>query len=208
MSEERFHSRWSRLKTERTNAPEKSSRRAFAPVAEELPADPVPTPAPDDIAPPAQPLTNPPTDQEKPEATGGDEKTTQELPAVESLDYDSDYSGFMSEGVSDELRNVALRRLWRSNPVLANLDGLNDYDEDFTITKMAFGTVQSAYKVLGGYGRREEEEAEGSHETPHPEEATADTGEEPTPEAEETASEDSATPDPVAPDDKLEKPLT
>jgi hypothetical protein len=37
----------------------------------------------------------------------------------------------MREGVPEALRNRALRKLWLSDPVLANLDGLNDYDEDF-----------------------------------------------------------------------------
>jgi hypothetical protein len=210
VSEERFYSRWARLKTEHGKAPDKSSRRAFAPVIEEMPAEPMPAPTPEDNTEPAPPLAKTPADQETPEPTRDGEETTPELPAVESLDYDSDYSGFMSEGVSDELRNLALRRLWRSNPVLANLDGLNDYDEDFTFTKTALGTVQSAYKALGGYGRREEEEeeVESVNQTAPPEEATAETGEEPALEDEESASEDGAAPDQAVPDDKLEKPLT
>jgi len=54
-----------------------------------------------------------------------------ELPDIESLDKDSDYTAFLREGVPDALRRMALRKLWLSDPVLANLDGLNDYDEDF-----------------------------------------------------------------------------
>jgi hypothetical protein len=54
-----------------------------------------------------------------------------DLPDVESLDKDSDFTVFMQDGVPEELKNMALRALWRSDPVLANLDGLNDYDEDF-----------------------------------------------------------------------------
>jgi len=56
-----------------------------------------------------------------------------ELPPVETLDGDSDYTGFLADGVPEELTRAALRRLWRTDPVFANLDGLNDYDEDFSI---------------------------------------------------------------------------
>jgi hypothetical protein len=71
-----------------------------------------------------------------------------ELPDVDSLDKDSDYTGFLAEGVPEALRNKALRKLWLSDPVLANLDGLNDYDEDFTllfktVKEIAEGLVKS-----------------------------------------------------------------
>lgn len=54
-----------------------------------------------------------------------------DLPDVDSLDKDSDFTAFMQDGVPEALRNRALRKLWTTDPVLANLDGLNDYDEDF-----------------------------------------------------------------------------
>ena len=57
--------------------------------------------------------------------------TDADMPAIESLDEDSDYSGFMSEGVSDELRNLALRKLFKA-PVFNIRDGLDEYDEDYT----------------------------------------------------------------------------
>ena len=67
----------------------------------------------------------------------GEERTTEEivasLPDIESLDKDSDFTGFLQAGVPEELKNLALRKLWLSDPVLANVDGLNDYDEDFNV---------------------------------------------------------------------------
>ena len=57
--------------------------------------------------------------------------TDADMPAIESLDENSDYSGFMSEGVSDELRNLALRKLFKA-PVFNIRDGLDEYDEDYT----------------------------------------------------------------------------
>lgn len=53
------------------------------------------------------------------------------LPDIDSLDKESDFTVFMQDGVPEELRVRALRKLWTTDPVLANLDGLNDYDEDF-----------------------------------------------------------------------------
>ncbi len=57
--------------------------------------------------------------------------TDQDMPALESLDESSDYSGFLSPGVSDALRKAALRKLFNT-PVCKALDGLNDYDDDYT----------------------------------------------------------------------------
>jgi len=57
--------------------------------------------------------------------------TDADMPAIESLNEDSDFSGFMSSGVSDELRNLALRKLFKA-PVFNIRDGLDEYDEDYT----------------------------------------------------------------------------
>ncbi len=57
--------------------------------------------------------------------------TDADMPDIESLTEESDFSGFMSSGVSDELRNLALRKLFRA-PVFNIRDGLDEYDEDYT----------------------------------------------------------------------------
>jgi hypothetical protein len=57
--------------------------------------------------------------------------TDADMPPIDSLDENSDFSGFMSEGVSDELRNLALRKLFKA-PVFNIRDGLDEYDEDYT----------------------------------------------------------------------------
>ena len=57
--------------------------------------------------------------------------TDADMPPIDSLDENSDFSGFMSEGVSDELRNLALRKLFRA-PAFNIRDGLDEYDEDYT----------------------------------------------------------------------------
>lgn len=57
--------------------------------------------------------------------------TDADMPPIDSLDEDDDYSGFLSEGVSEALRQTALRRLFRSAKFNMT-DGLDDYAEDFT----------------------------------------------------------------------------
>ncbi|MGB8182007.1 MAG: DUF3306 domain-containing protein, partial [Stellaceae bacterium] len=57
-------------------------------------------------------------------ATPAVETPPETLPPVESLTAESDYRIFMQPGVPEVTRNAALQKLWRSDPVFANLDGL------------------------------------------------------------------------------------
>lgn len=57
--------------------------------------------------------------------------TDEDMPPIESLSEDSDFSAFMSSGVSDKLRNMALRKMFHA-PVFNIRDGLDEYDEDYT----------------------------------------------------------------------------
>ena len=54
-----------------------------------------------------------------------------DMEPIESLTDDSDFSKFMSPGVSDELRNLALRKMFQA-PFFNIRDGLDEYDEDYT----------------------------------------------------------------------------
>ncbi len=82
----------------------------------------------------------------------------------DSLNYKSDYTRFMKAGVPEAVRRRALRMLWRSNPILANIDGLNDYDEDFTDAALAVKVLTSSYKPGLGYLTEEERDASYSEE--------------------------------------------
>ena len=84
----------------------------------------------------------------------------EELPDIDSLDADSDYTVFMGEGVPETLKKLALRKLWRSDPVLANVDGLVDYGEDFTVSDRVGDAVKTAYRVGKGFVDDEEEDEE------------------------------------------------
>ena len=68
-----------------------------------------------------------------------DEEKPVELPPIESLDDDSDYSMFMFPEVDEGLKKIALRKLFKA-PFFNVVDGLNDYDEDFT-TFEALGDI-------------------------------------------------------------------
>jgi hypothetical protein len=52
------------------------------------------------------------------------------LPPVESLDAASDYTAFLKDGVPEELKRLALRKAWASDPAIAGFRGLCEYDWD------------------------------------------------------------------------------
>ena len=85
-----------------------------------------------------------------------EEKTDEEvleelgLPDPETLEPGQDISGFMQKAVPERIRQRALRQLWRLNPALANLDGLCDYNDDFTNAATDAPGVATAYKVGKG----------------------------------------------------------
>lgn len=72
------------------------------------------------------------------------------LPDPDDLTLGDDVSGFMAKAVPDRLRRRALRKLWKLNPVLANVDGLVDYGEDFTDSAMVIENLQTTYQVGKG----------------------------------------------------------
>ena len=76
-----------------------------------------------------------------------------DLPDIDSLSADSDFTPFMKAGVPKEIRNRALRKLWRVNPAFGHLDGLNDYDGDFTDAATVVKGLKTLYKVGRGFMR-------------------------------------------------------
>lgn len=94
-----------------------------------------------------------------------DEKTDEELlahfnlPDPDTLKAGDDFSAFMSKAIPERLRRRALRILWRSNPVLANIDMLVDYGEDYTDKATVVENMQTAYQVGKGMLKHVEEMA-------------------------------------------------
>ena len=81
-------------------------------------------------------LDTPPLEERVTPGPSGEEaqvpaETDPELPPLESLSEDSDYSVFMGKSVPADLKQEALRKLFHS-PKFNVRDGLDDYDLDFT----------------------------------------------------------------------------
>ena len=93
-----------------------------------------------------------------------------ELPDPDTLKMGDDFSVFMSKAVPDRIRRRALRTLWRSNPVLANVDMLVDYGEDFTDSAMVVENMQTAYQVGKGMLKHVQEMARQAEELENPSE--------------------------------------
>lgn len=82
-----------------------------------------------------------------------------QLPDPDDLKAGDDFSVFLAKAVPERLRRRALRKLWLSNPVLANVDQLVDYGEDFTDSAMVLENMQTAYQVGKGMTQHIEEMA-------------------------------------------------
>lgn len=116
-----------------------------------------------------------------------------ELPVPEEMGEGDDFRAFLGDAVPERLKTRALRQLWRVNPVLANVDGLVDYGEDFTDAAMCVEHMQTAYQVGKGMLAHVEELArqaeveragEGEGEAVETEGGEAEVAPEVTPEAE------------------------
>ena len=121
---ERFLSRWSRLK--RTG-----NQDVRGPAAPVLPEQRV------GLEPSSE--SEPPTEADDGAAAPPD------LPTIESLDKDSDFAQFMQQGVPEELKRLALRKLWRISPGV--IDGLDDYDEDYSLVEMVLDKASDVAKA-------------------------------------------------------------
>jgi hypothetical protein len=128
---ESFLGRWSRLKADERR---KAGAAALVP-----PPDEAAVPAPDEAAVPAPAV--------EPEAP---EDIVAALPPIESLTKDSDFTAFLKAGVPEELKNAALRRLWRSDPTLAGPELLDLHNLDYTFPAVP-ELVRTAYQVGKGF---------------------------------------------------------
>lgn len=130
MTDEPFLSRWSRLK-----------RRHGAAAPGLPPAGEVPDPA---LPAAAEPVA--------PDAPAGEEEDPlKDLPPVETLTAESDFTPFLRAGVPDDLHRQALRKLWTSDPVFANDDGLKDYAGDYSGMFNLSEPVKTLYRVGKGF---------------------------------------------------------
>ncbi|MCI5097359.1 MAG: DUF3306 domain-containing protein [Rhodobacteraceae bacterium] len=82
-----------------------------------------------------------------------------QLPDPDTLEAGDDFKAFMTDAVPQRIKTRALRRLWLSNPALANIDGLVDYGEDFTDAATVVENLATAYQVGKGMTAHVEEMA-------------------------------------------------
>ena len=95
---------------------------------------------------PAEPVID-----EQQQAEGSPADARPQLTPIEDLTPESDYTQFLADDVPEALKRAALRKLWTSDPVLACLDGLNDYEEDFNVIDTAISAADTSYKVGRGF---------------------------------------------------------
>lgn len=78
----------------------------------------------------AEPAPPPPVETKTPEAEPP--PPPPELPPVESLTKDSDFSVFLKAGVPQELKQAALQKLWQSDPALMAPEVMDLHMGDYT----------------------------------------------------------------------------
>lgn len=96
------------------------------------------------------------------------------LPDPDTLDSSDELRAFLLPQIPRRLKTRALRRMWRTNPVLANLDGLVDYAEDYTDAAMVPDVLTTSYQVGRGLTRHVEELARQAANSAETEAAPAD----------------------------------
>lgn len=151
---EDFLSRWARRKAEAKTgvhpqtddvpAPASGARAAAVPAAQGVPEASAEAREPDM-------LRDDPPDEETRAAW------IEKLEAVdlEALNYKDDFTVFMRGWVPQALRNRALKRLWGTSDVFAVLDGLAEYDEDYTDAATIVGEIKTNWKPGRGYAEDE-----------------------------------------------------
>lgn len=123
--DEPFLARWSRLKR-----------------AGEAKEEALPTASP----PPAQAPGPAEARGEVPQQADSDLRPPLELPDPDTLDASADFRVFLREGVPEELKIRALRRLWRVNPIISQVSPLVDYAEDYTDQATVVADLKSVFK--------------------------------------------------------------
>ena len=74
-----------------------------------------------------------------------------ELPDPEDLADESDLTQFLDGDLPERLRQMALRRLWRLNPLFGHVCDMVEYGEDYTDAATVMEGMQTAYQVGKGY---------------------------------------------------------
>ncbi|PTW60858.1 uncharacterized protein DUF3306 [Breoghania corrubedonensis] len=165
MAEERFLSRWARRK----NAAAVGAADGDAVPDEGAVAQVAPDPCPADPCPADPGCAAPEVPDASVETAPDEEELAANRLAAEAVNLETigpatDMSVFLKKGVPAALKAVALRRLWTSDPVYACVDGLNDYDTDFTGKAEALKTVATRWQIGKGFAKAGDGAPEGGGE--------------------------------------------
>jgi hypothetical protein len=184
-----FFSRWSRRKAQvrsgepvQEPAPPTAASAAVAPVVA-VPAEPAP--------PVAEPAPPPPT-----------------LEDTQTLTPASDFSRFVAKGVSPEVRNAAVKKLF-ADPHFNVMDGLDIYIDDYS--KPSPLSAADMAQMVSAQFLKLVDDPEGRDKQkpvdPAPEAAAADACAEPPPATEDTRAPDAAEPEETTHDDHADLQL-
>jgi hypothetical protein len=166
--------RWSQRKTE--------ARRRSGGAAPTIPEEPANIPA-------AQ--TTPPDGMASDPQSASVPKGTPDLPDIESLKAGSDFAAFMKDGVPADLRRLALRKLWASDPIFNVIDEMVEYGEDYTDAATVVAGLKSAWEAGRGYADKTSEESHDEASAPEiPEESDISEDQQIASGDDQTASED------------------
>ncbi|MBC7952422.1 MAG: DUF3306 domain-containing protein [Rhodospirillaceae bacterium] len=72
-----------------------------------------------------------------------------ELPSVETLTKDSDFSAFLQAGVPDAIKRAAMAKLWSSDPLFSQPEVFDLHMEDYSFPTIP-EVVKTAWKVGKG----------------------------------------------------------
>ena len=103
-----------------------------------------------------------------------------DLPDPEAVTEESVLEQFLNgKGLPGRVRQMALRRLWRLNPLFGVVDDMVEYGEDYTDAATVIEGMQTAYTVGKGYAKEvvEPEEADAIDEETEAKEGDSETKE-------------------------------
>ena len=103
-----------------------------------------------------------------------------DLPDPEAVTEESGLEQFLNgKGLPGRVRQMALRRLWRLNPLFGVVDDMVEYGEDYTDAATVVEGMKTAYTVGKGYAKEvvEPEESEAMEDDAEAEEGDAEANE-------------------------------
>jgi hypothetical protein len=80
-----------------------------------------------------------------------------ELPDPETVEDEAGLNKFFEGDMPDRLRQMAMRRVWRLNPLFRFADEMVEYGEDYTDAATVIEGMQTAYQVGKGYLQKAKE---------------------------------------------------